>query len=210
MILALEASTSAGSVALVCSAQREVLWSHDFEVSQNRTLELPRVVAEMLRIPVASTSLTEILVGIGPGNYTGLRVAVSTAQGLSLALGVRVVAMPSWLGIERGEEERWLVGNAGRGKAFRLPLDATDAAAIELLEISEIIRWLSTQPSGSVVRLNTLQGVENLPERQPKALRLALTKLAQATVCECANAAPIEPIYLQSACAQPPSRKMLQ
>ncbi|MEL6172512.1 MAG: tRNA (adenosine(37)-N6)-threonylcarbamoyltransferase complex dimerization subunit type 1 TsaB [Pseudomonadota bacterium] len=39
------------------------------------------------------SNLTRIGVGVGPGNFTGIRIAVSAARGLSLALGVRAVGV---------------------------------------------------------------------------------------------------------------------
>lgn len=37
-----------------------------------------------------------ILVGSGPGSYSGIRVALAVADGLALIYGARVVALPSW------------------------------------------------------------------------------------------------------------------
>ena len=38
---------------------------------------------------------TTVLVGIGPGSFTGLRVAIAAAHGLAIGWGVAVVGMPS-------------------------------------------------------------------------------------------------------------------
>ena len=38
---------------------------------------------------------TEILVGTGPGSFTGLRVAIAAAHGLSIGWGARLHGMPS-------------------------------------------------------------------------------------------------------------------
>ncbi|SEM50199.1 tRNA threonylcarbamoyl adenosine modification protein YeaZ [Roseovarius tolerans] len=48
--------------------------------------------------------LARIGVGIGPGNFTGIRISVATARGLALSLGIPVIGISTLEAIRAGAE----------------------------------------------------------------------------------------------------------
>ena len=54
---------------------------------------LPAIAALLERLDLAPTSPAAIVVGTGPGAFTGLRVGIATAKGLAHALGVPIVGV---------------------------------------------------------------------------------------------------------------------
>lgn len=84
--LLLEASTELGCIALLKNGA-----IHSFlPLKGGRSLshELPTIVDDFLK--KEQTKLSGIAVGIGPGSYTGIRVAVSFAQALGFGLQIPV------------------------------------------------------------------------------------------------------------------------
>ena len=92
MELAIDTSTDFASIALSDEGQTvaELTWHS----RQNHTMELvPSIVHILNQTRLSSESLGAIFVARGPGNFNGLRVGVSTAKGLALALNIPLVGI---------------------------------------------------------------------------------------------------------------------
>jgi tRNA threonylcarbamoyladenosine biosynthesis protein TsaB len=58
--------------------------------------ELPAAVTGLLgRVGLSLRELSAVAIGIGPGSFTGLRVGLSYAKGLKLAIGCALLGIPS-------------------------------------------------------------------------------------------------------------------
>lgn len=92
-LLAIDTATEACSVALsVDGAVRE-----RFEIAPRRhaALVLPMAEALLAEAGMSRRALDAVAVGRGPGAFTGIRLAISVAQGLALALDRPLVAVSS-------------------------------------------------------------------------------------------------------------------
>lgn len=95
-LLVLEASTSAGSVAVMRDGQLIAHGTVAMGVSRDDLLfpAAQRLLAECDIMPMA---LAGIVCGAGPGSFTSLRIAGSLAKGLAHGGGVSLYAVPSLL-----------------------------------------------------------------------------------------------------------------
>jgi len=93
-ILAIETATTACAIGLCTSAGFEMGWVVDDDRHHTETLTaaIDRTLREWSLTPA---SLDRIVVDRGPGLFTGLRVGLATAIGLSDALGIALVGVTS-------------------------------------------------------------------------------------------------------------------
>ncbi len=160
MIIAIEAASSDLSLALAAPDGRQ-LTSDGWTADQRRTHELlPRLMALIEHSGHALNDVSALAVGIGPGSFTGLRVAMSIAKGLAFALERPIVGVPSlvaWLDAEPGAS--FALARAGAREAFLLdrasgelrvvgPEEAAAAhgPAVVATELSEAFRMHGTRP----------------------------------------------------------------
>ncbi len=94
MILAIDTATKWTGLALYDG--RTLLAETGWHSTNTHTVELAPSVAELLRrTGIQATDLAAVAVAIGPGSYTGLRIGLGFAKGLSLANQTRLIGVPT-------------------------------------------------------------------------------------------------------------------
>ena len=87
-LLAIDTATEAQAVALCHGGQRRAL--NTVGGAQASATLLPQVLALLAERGLSAAQLRGVAFGQGPGAFTGLRTAVSVAQGLALGIGCPV------------------------------------------------------------------------------------------------------------------------
>ena len=99
--LAIETSTDMLSLA-IASTQGDTseVWVHTSQGgSKSSQLVLPEIVRLMEEAQMRFADLTAVVLGKGPGSFTGLRTACSVAQGLAFGAGVLVLPIDTLLAV---------------------------------------------------------------------------------------------------------------
>jgi len=148
MILAIDSASAACTAALL-TLDGELIAERHEDIGRGHAERLVPMVAEMLgqRIP------TQILVGVGPGSFTGLRVAIAAAHGMAIGWSVPLSGFDSLalvaasapgtgpVGVAMlGGHGEWFVAQYDRPKftlldrvASRVPDDAAHAITAPLV-----------------------------------------------------------------------------
>jgi tRNA threonylcarbamoyladenosine biosynthesis protein TsaB len=129
LTLAFDTATSVATAALV----------RDGEVLGERASRAVRVLAdvdELLREAGAEPSeLERLVVGVGPGSFTGLRLGVAAARGLAFALDLPVAAVSTLDALAAGAPGAHPIIDAGRREVFTRVNGAPVAVPPQELEL---------------------------------------------------------------------------
>jgi tRNA threonylcarbamoyl adenosine modification protein YeaZ len=124
MLLAFDTSSAACTAALFDGGQ--CVASKDELIGRGHSERLVPMIAELLDGRTAS----EILVGVGPGSFTGIRVAIAAAHGLAIGWGAELRGMSSPALLAAGAKTDGEVAVAvvgGHGELFVQQFDAMTA-----------------------------------------------------------------------------------
>lgn len=189
-ILALELSSGQGSIA----------WVEDDREPFVRTFANDRkhsgLFFESLRLCSGEFGSPQlIVVGLGPGSYAGVRIAIATAIGLRAAPGAKLIGIPSICAIDPAAGEYCVIGDARRASFYfgriRDGRLMEGPALYSRVDLERKIAELS-------VPLYVSEPLEQFPTAAlayPSARRLA--QLARDQFEEIADLRSLEPIYLR-------------
>lgn len=121
MLLAIDTATHLAGLALYDQDAGRILGEETWQSVNNHTVELmPRLVRLMEQQGVAPADLSGLAVSLGPGSFTGLRIGLSLAKGLSLAHDLPLVGVPTLDIVAQPHKGQacpiWAVLQAGRGR----------------------------------------------------------------------------------------------
>jgi tRNA threonylcarbamoyladenosine biosynthesis protein TsaB len=210
-LAAIETSTDIGSVALF-EGDECVVEDVVHVVSSHGESLLPLIRRAFERAAWEAGDVTRWAVGIGPGSFTGVRVAVATAKGIAIATGAELVGVTSLDAIADGIDAEVVVSilAAGRNEAFiqvrrdqQVLIAATDVPLVEVAarvasagpgarvviagELARAIDW-----SASAAHLAPTLAVDP-PHDRPRACGIA--RIAMNRVPDDVDA--LEPFYVR-------------
>jgi tRNA threonylcarbamoyl adenosine modification protein YeaZ len=163
-LLALDTGT-ATIVAAIGTADGQVVASDAIEGRYRHSQELlPAIVRLVGRAEVAMRDLAGVVVGTGPGAFTGLRVGLATAKTLAHELGVSIV------GVATSEGLLAAAAAASRGTdapELWLPSGPRDRVVVRADQAPAIVAGSDADASGQAVQ-GTVVAVD-LDGRAPEA-----------------------------------------
>ncbi len=156
LVLGFDTSAAHCAAALVSGDRVRVARAE--EMGRGQAERLMPMLEEMLSGEGATwQDLSALGVGIGPGNFTGIRIAVAAARGLALGLNIPAIGVsgfdacahdrpgPLWVAIEapRGMTYLQRFGTDGSGVPELRPVAETEA-------LDAPLRWLSDMPAAEL------------------------------------------------------------
>lgn len=223
-ILAIETSTDGCSVAL---------WRSDaplaelFELAPRRQTEriLPMVEQLLTEQRIAPSEITGIAVGQGPGAFTGVRIAISVAQGLAYGLAVPVVPVSSLaasaLGaVNEGAQGKVLVAQDARMQEVYWGLYAAEEGLVHPLQPDQLVPVAALPQLPQAVTCAVGSAQLEYPEAvaalqierwfapsYPKASAVARLAVPVFAAGQAIPAEQLEPVYLRQNIATPSTKK---
>lgn len=182
LVLGFDTSAAHCAAALL---RGETLLAECFEEHKRGQAErlMPMLEEVLASAGVKWSDLDAIGVGVGPGNFTGIRIAVSAARGLALGLKIPAVGIS---GFDARDQQ-------GSLAAVPAPREQVYAALP-----GETPRLMAAAEAAQAARD---AGLEFAPEASPKNLAQRIAELAAQRYLQ-TNEAPA-PLYLRSADAAP-------
>lgn len=200
LTLALDCSTARGSVALTTGT-----YGVDFRVRREATFTAGRghggdffhvLERALAQVRESGESLAQIVVGLGPGSYSGVRQAIAAAVGLSVATGAALHGIPSPVALETDAPSFHAVGDGRRGAFYYTAVEnglPLRHGPVLLVDRAALDAQIAQNPAWPVLAVET--AADLLP---PGALPTwPLARRLMGLPPSVRMAPPLEPIYLR-------------
>jgi tRNA threonylcarbamoyladenosine biosynthesis protein TsaB len=188
-LLAYDLSTIRGSIALVddeailCGCE----WPNDRRNSSPFFSSIHEIITKY-------GAPEMIVVGLGPGSYTGTRIAISAGIGLQATTGATLAGISSLCAVSN-QDDFYVIGDARRASFFLARIkDGVLIGEPELLCEAELTARITSITNASIYSSDELPQFHRMGRRFPCA-KLLCSRAR--TMPENLTRAPLVPIYLR-------------
>lgn len=223
--LAIDTSAHLCAAAVHDDASARVLAQRSEDIGRGHAERLMEVVGEVLReANVEYSAIGRVIVTVGPGSFTGIRVGLATARGVALALGVAAIGVSvleaagehcAELGLWDRVSPLLVAMDARRGEAYAQFLGAQIAAAPPqgpfVADYARLAREASAVPGLALCGSGAQSVLDAIPRDLAAPAMPVLHRLAAIpieTIARMGAAMPAggerpEPLYLRAPDAKP-------
>ena len=188
-LLAFDLSTRRGTIAL--ANEKEILGARDWPNDRRSSAPFFEALDEIIREHGRPET---IVVGLGPGSYTGTRIAISAAIGLEATTGAGLAGISSLFALS-DENDFCVIGDAKRASFFFARISGGLLKSDpELLSEDEMNKRISSVRTIPIYTSDELPQFTSVKRRFPSAKLLCLR--AQTAPQNLARA-PLAPLYLR-------------
>ncbi|MEM8581090.1 MAG: tRNA (adenosine(37)-N6)-threonylcarbamoyltransferase complex dimerization subunit type 1 TsaB [Pseudomonadota bacterium] len=192
--------TSAAHCAAALLSGDHVLRAETRKMAKGQAEALMPMLQEMLTdANVGWQDLTRLGVGIGPGNFTGIRISVSAARGLALGLNLPAVGVSTLEALAEGHQGPSIaLCDARRSAVYAQGFNGIDLAP-QQLSAEELHDLRAKHPDAPLIGSDMDDGVSTQAPKMPLAVAIARIAARSAKP----NLKPPAPLYLRAADAAP-------
>jgi len=189
-ILAIETSTPCGSVALLRG--KDFLFEETFTADRSHSASLFGALEGALKF---ASPIDQVAVGLGPGSYAGVRIAIAAGIGLQLGMRAALVGVPSVAALDAGTTEYVAIGDARRDAFyFTHVINGICVAGPRLHTEAELRALLALLPRMPVFTSGPLPTFPDARVAQPTAA--CVSRIASGKTGITARES-LEPVYLR-------------
>ncbi|MEE2807953.1 MAG: tRNA (adenosine(37)-N6)-threonylcarbamoyltransferase complex dimerization subunit type 1 TsaB [Verrucomicrobiota bacterium] len=196
--LAIDTSTKNGRISVLSG--NNIIFNEVFTSERSHNSQIFSPLKEALMSCNHAPSL--IVVGTGPGSYTGIRIGIAAGLGLSMALDVPIIGIPSICGAESTDHNSsyHVIGDARRESLYIATVKGHQIiSGPELFESVESIEGKVEIEKEQILTFDetlSFSGIEKTNTCAQKLARIA-AKLSDEEINELRSVPP-EPIYLRA------------
>ncbi len=187
--LAIDTSTARGSVALLDGSA--LLFDEHFSADRRHSASLFTTLA---RVRDLAPRADRIAVGLGPGSYAGIRIAIAAALGLESALRATLVGLPSVAALETDAPRYIAIGDARRETFYWTEVEAGCCVEGPLLVSAAELR---TRLAAATLPVFTSEALPAFPEAALALPSARLLARLAATGRGITATRDLEPLYLR-------------
>ena len=167
----------AGPVARGLARGEAVVRTAALDDTRRHARDLAATVGQMVEAEgLKAREMEGVMVGRGPGSYTGLRVGIMSAKALAYAVGCRLVAVDTFaaiaLQVPADVERVWVIADALQGQIYRQPFVRTGAASADPPTSGRIVRFDEVEARPGLGDWITVRRVGGLRRTHPQFPRV--------------------------------------
>lgn len=189
-ILALDTSTPRGSVALMRDGS--LILDEVFTADRSHSSALFPILE---RARALAPEIDTIAVGLGPGSYAGVRIAIAAALGLSMAGDTRIVGLASVAALETDAARYIAIGDARRESFyFAIVENGVCQEGPTLVPVAELPTLIASHPGLPIYAPTPRAQFPDSQTTLPRASRLAWLAAEERGILMKDD---LEPLYLR-------------